>query len=692
MTSKTLRLLIGTFLLSLAWLAMGCAGRPAAIGGEYRADRPFPEFMPMWREGWSWKDEAGQKVRYAYEGMPLGGYAFASFRNSTGAPLVVQDVLLQGVSLAQAVAPEHTPKGEPDDKYPSSLQFSKLSAEQIDRLVAAGEPVWWKVEPTSVAPGAIGQITVRLRRNPKVAALTFTVPSLPAGDGRIAFCTAAQQPQFFSINFTREFDAVYAYLRHPGGKGIAPQRILLDGEDVTAACTIAADPAVDTVPVVIRPATPFKAGSWHAFQAVYADGTSARAGLRAWQPGLVYGMWGYSKVGKTEDENRKLFLEDMRVHNINTLMYSVPWEVRKFLRTPEGQEYSRQTEIRAMTNWAGDAVNAPFLFLSDEPDAGDYMSNMLAPYKRIGSLGQWLLARAEMFRREEPGTPVLLNVDNTFKPENWYTYGQLTDLPCADPYYQESVQSVLASDPTNWAAYLKPTYVYGVGTIYQSAAAPKPTHLILHTCRLDIPSFPYRAPTPEEKRIEAYYAMAAGAKALSYWWYTPAGEYFGCGGTDPASRALWKELGLVGAELRSAEPVIIRSCPAAVPVEAPHLLWVRSLLAGDDALALIVVNDNFSSDRLGTVIYPVDKAVLKVQAPSWLKPSEAFELTSEGTRELPWRTEAGRVTLELGKVSVTRLILISGKPGLRERIQQRYEEKFAANVKTLNSAPPTPAR
>ncbi len=53
-------------------------------------------------------------------------------------------------------------------------------------------------------------------------------------------------------------------------------------------------------------------------------------------------------------------------------------------------------------------------------------------------------------------------------------------------------------------------------------------------------------PHARGERIEAYYSIAAGAKALSYWWYTPAGEYYGCGGDDPASRALWKELGLVG--------------------------------------------------------------------------------------------------------------------------------------------------
>jgi hypothetical protein len=287
---------------------------------------------------------------------------------------------------------------------------------------------------------------------------------------------------------------------------------------------------------------------------------------------------------------------------------------------------------------------------------------------------------------------VLLNTDNTFKPENWYTYAQLTDLPCADPYYQEGVQSVLKSDPVNWGAYLKPTYVYGVATIYQSAAAPKPTHYILHTCRMDIQGCPFRAPTPEEKRIEAYYAIAAGAKALSYWWYTPFGEYYGCGGDDAASKALWKEIGLVGAELRSAEPVILRSSPVSVPIHKPRLLWVRSLLAGDDTLALIVVNDNFGSDRLGTVYRPVEQAKLTVQTPAWLKAGDVFELTCEGTRDVAWKATDKGVALDLGTVNLTRFIMISKSSAIREQTQKLYNERFADNVKRLLSSDQPVAR
>ncbi len=656
-----------------------------SVGGEYRADVPYPEFMPMWREGWSWTDENGEKIRYAHPDMPLGGYLFAIFRNSSDKMMVVEDVLLDGVSLAQAVAPEHKPKNHPDDKYPSSLQFSRLPKDQIDRLVAAGEPVWWKTEPMIVPPGGYGQVTVRLRRDPKVEVLTVSIPGLPETDARVAVPVKTKQPWFFSINFTPEFDAAYAYLRHPGGKGIAPRQILLDGQDVTSRCTIVADDAIDTVPVIINPASAFKKGTWYLFQAVYADGGIARVSIGAWQPGLVYGMWGYSKVGKTADDNRKFFLEDMRVHNINTLMYSIPGEVREFLRSKEGQEYSKKTGIRIMTNWVGDAVNPPFLFLTDEPDAGDFASRMLDPYKRIGSLAQWLVNRANMFRREDAGTPVLLNVDNTFKPENWYTYAQLPDLPCADPYYQEGVQSVLESDPTNWGPYLKPTYVYAVGTIYQSAGAPKPMHLILHTCRFDMKDCPYRGPTPQEKRIEVYYSLAAGAKAMSFWWYTPFGEYYGCGGSDKEMKTLWREIGLVGAEIRSAESALIRSCPATVPVSGPRMLWIRSLLVGDDALALIIVNDNFASDRLGTIYRPVEKARVKVHVPSWLKLADVFEITAEGTRDIKWQIDAGELTLDLGTVNLTRFILVSKSASLREQTQQVYQDRFAANVKTLLS-------
>jgi len=651
----------------------------------YRPDTPYPEFAPLWREGWQWTDENGDRVRYAYDGMPLGGYLFAYFHNTGKDALEVKDVLIDGVSLAKGVVFDSKPEVPGRDASIASLKFSKLPAEQIDKLVAAGEPVWWKVEPTFIPPGGMGELTIRLRRDPKSETIRL---ALPTGDGKmqeVVLKPKQRQPRFFSINFSAGLDEVYAYLRHPTGKGIAPSRILVDGKDVTAQSTIVADGVIDTVPVVIKMGQPFKEGSYHFFTAEYADGSIAQACIGTWSLGMVYGMWGCGNGGSPE-EAAHTYITDLAAHNVNVFMSHCGGPVNEHLNTPEGLKLMQEHGIRHMQTWPSVDRNPIFFFLIDEPDAADFASKMLDPYKRIGSRGQYLVERCKLFRRHDPRTrPILLNIDNTFKPENWYTYAQLTDIPCADPYYQEGVQSVWACDPTNLGAYLKPTYVYAVGEIYQSAGAPNPMHLILHTCQFKFKpeEFPYRGPTPEEKRVEVYYALAAGAKQISYWWYSPGSRYYGCGGDDPAMVALWREIGLVGAEVRTIGDLVTLGCPAGLPIQGPRMLWVRSLLAGPDTAVVLVVNDNLASDRLGTVVKPVEKARVKVRLPSWLEPADVFEVTSQGTTDSQWQPGDSGISLDLGTVALTRMVIVTKDTSLRGRLQKRYETHFSVNVRRL---------
>ena len=679
---------IAVILSVLAPAAPGVSAEPArTMTAVWRPDDRFPEFMPLWREGWNWRDENGNRVRYANEGMPLGGYVFAYFQNTGGQTLEIQDVLVEGVSLARAIAFEKQVELPGRDAAIASLQFSRLPRKQIDALAAAGEPVWWKVEPATIAPGGMAELTIRLRRPPKSDSLKLTVP---IGDGKsqdVRLDVRKQQPRFFGISFTQELDRVHAYLRHPSGKGVPPERVLIDGRDVTPQSTIVADEAVDTVPVIIGLAEPFREGSYHVFAAEYADGSIAQACVGAWSHEMVYGMWGCTQSGSPEEAART-YIADLAAHNVNVFMIHCGGPAGEYLGTPEGLKLMESHGIRYMRTWPSPERNPIFYFLIDEPDAADFRSTMLDPYKRIGSRGQSLVERCKLFRRHDPHVrPILLNVDNTFKPENWYTYAQLADIPCADPYYQEGVQSVWACDPTNMGAYLKPTYVYAVGEIYQSAGAPNPMHLILHTCRFDFKpeEFPYRAPTPEEKRVEVFYALAAGAKQLSYWWYSPGHRYYGVGGDAPEMKALWKEIGLLGAEVRTIGNLAAQGCPATLVVKGPDMLWVRSLVTGSDAAVLLVVNDNMASDRLGTVVKPLENVRLEVQLPGWLESASAFEVTYEGVRDVTLRTVEGGVGFDLGTVELTRLIVLSRDEGLRARLQNHYEQKFATNVQRLLS-------
>ena len=186
-------------------------------------------------------------------------------------------------------------------------------------------------------------------------------------------------------------------------------------------------------------------------------------------------------------------------------------------------------------------------------------------------------------------------------------YAQLPDVCCADPYLQEQ-QRIVWNERPSWApSFIRPLYVLGVATICNSACAPKPLHIILNCVRHDTKGGPFRFATPPEKTVELFYALGAGTKSFSYWWYTPYGEFHGCGAADKEAVALWRQIGLLGAQVRTAGPVLTRSCPAVVPLKAPAKLWTRTLLAGTDTLVLLAVNENIANDRLGSVVVPLPK-------------------------------------------------------------------------------------
>jgi hypothetical protein len=529
-------------------------------------------------------------------------------------------------------------------------------------------------------PGGFAEVTVRLRRQVKTP---LTVQVLAKETTWTARVPTDNTPRFAGISFSPSLDTVYCYVQHPPRPDANPVKVLLDGADVTARTTMAADPAVNVMPLVIRPAQPVKKGSFHCFQAIYDDGSTAIAGIRAWGEELVYGMWGYVNQGKTAQERVDYYLGDLKRHNVNAVMESYGGEVGEFLSGETGVEHSRATGIWAMRNKSGPVLNPVYYFLTDEPDAHDYAVKQLQPNQRLGTLGQDLVRRSHQFREQDPTPPHLLNLDNTFKPENWYMYAQLPDVCCADPYFQEQQRIVWNERPAWVPSFIKPLYVLGAATICNSACAPKPLHIILNSVRHDIKGGPFRFATPPEKTVELFYALGAGTKSFSYWWYTPYGEFYGCGAADKDALALWRQIGLLGAQVRTASSVLTRSCPAVVPLKAPAKLWTRTLLAGTDTLVLLAVNENIANDRLGTVVAPLPNTAVTITPPSWLKAVDGFEITPEGLRDLNWKSDAGQLVLDLGKTEVARMVLLTTDKALRSQLDELYRSRFAANVAQL---------
>ena len=669
--------------LFVAVLASGTARADDVVAAAYETDVPYPQFMHLWSERWSLKTREGEPAAYAAKDMPLGAYVQVYFQNRGPAPVAISDVKLEGVPLSEALPFSRRPAG---GMYPASIHFSKLPERDMAALIAAGEPVWWKADPPLLEPGAFGQVTVRLRRQTKAAAVTVQIVATNASwQARVQ---TNSRHRFLGLCISPALDTVYAYLSAPAPQHAAPVKLFLDQEEVTARTTFASDPVVDVVPLVLRLPHPLTRSSFHCFRALYDDGTTAVAGILAWSDEFTYGMWGYINQGQTAQERVDFFLGDLARHNINAVMESYGAEVGEFLSGPSGLEHSRATGIRAMRNHPGNVLQPLYYFLKDEPDANDFAATELEPNQRLGVLGQDVVRRSYEFRQQDPATPQLLNVDNTYKPENWYMYARIADVCCADPYFQEQQRIVWNERPVWAASFLKPDYILGAATICRSACAPRPLHIILNAVRHDDPAGRFRFATPEEKTVELFYALGAGATGFSYWWYTPYGQFHGCGARDKEAVALWRQIGRLGALVRTAGPVLIRSCPAQVPLKAPSRLWTRTLLAGTDTLALLAVNDNLASDRLGTVVVPLPKTSVRLTLPAWLAPMDVFEITPEGTVNVQWKIEQGLLVLELGETRVARLILASAQPGLRQELQALYQRRFAANATRLKEGSP----
>ncbi|MBN1489331.1 MAG: hypothetical protein JXA69_05385 [Phycisphaerae bacterium] len=675
------------------WIALACAiptARGTAVsleplGSAFRQDELFPTYAHFWHEGWNTVDEsAAQWAAKVSSSIVAGGSVHVFVRNSGAKPLEIQDVSLDGMPLSKALAFSDQRK----NRKPASIYFADLTTAERDTLIASGEPVWWKADPRQVPPQGTAEIIIRLRRVPDATSVRIGVRHTGGAVSKNV-AIRADAPRIVGIRFSPALDRAVLYVRNPEGRNAPPSRILLDGRVVTRDASIGHDPAFATTLVVVRMQPALAAGSYHCFQVDY-DGGSATAGRRAWAPEFAYGIWGGLPGKASELEVGRRYVEDITSHNINVQMPQIGSPaVQSFFKSDAGQALCRERGLRKVISDPGKyGTKDPFaLFIHDEPDCGDYRMEGPPFDKKVGCLAQWAVQHGEDLRNAAPSVPLLLNVDMTFKPYNWYTYGHVPDILAADPYYQERLCSAYWSHPERLWIYTQATYIYAVGSVCASACAPKPLHLILnavrHTDREKNRAF--RFATPEEKRIEAFYAVAAGAQSLSYWWYTPSGTYFGVGAADhdPQAAALWREIGLIGAELRTAESVILAGCPAELPLKLGGGVWGRTLLSNLDTAALILVNHCYANDRTGTVYQPVEQAKASIELPSWLTPKDVFEINHGGTHNVGWTLDGNRVTLAETKLELTRMVVITADAALRSRIQERYLAEFSKKVERL---------
>jgi len=675
-------------LAALCVLASGFGATAHAAAGYrildacYHSDLRLPEFDEFWKD--MGRREAELDLRVWTK--PPAGSLHVYILNTGTTPLEISDIALAGISLKRALTfMDQDLKREAE---PASIYFSDLSQPERKKLIAAGDPIWWRVRAEITAPGEVCEAAVRLRTTPPGSSVKLVL-AVKGGRPISVEVPLAAIPRFEGISLSENLGRVHAYC---SGTKLAPERVLLNGRDVTSRSVVSYDPRVKVTPIAVDPGAPIKRGSYYCLQVAYPNGSKATELMKAYADEPCYGVWGGKPGEEDEVERAKAYFDDLAAHNINCQMEQIGCPcITSFLSTAEGRDYISARKIRRTINDLGKqgTTNPYFYFLTDEPDAGDFFATGVPAQQKLGVLTQGLIAKAQRLHAANPTSPCAVNVDTTFKPIQYYVYGRVADILQTDPYYQATLSSMIESHPRRYPLYTTAKYIHAAAAVPKAACAPNPLQMVLYAVsgHSKKGETKFRFPTPEEKRMEVYYSLAAGAKQISYWWYTPVPVGTpganGCGGDSPEAKALWKEIGLLGAEFRTVDWLLANGCPANLAAKSPDNLWVKTLLCGRESIVVLCMNEDYACDRLGTAYVPVPACGVTVTLPNWLKAADAFEVTYRGTQNLTWSQASGAAKLQLGETELTRMIVITSDPKLRATLQARYDERCAANVAKL---------
>lgn len=657
---------------------LGCSLASADVvilGTQYQEDELFPEYNCIWHD---------KNYPASCAGTYLGGNLHVYLKNTGSSPVTVDDVTLAGYSLATVL------KLNSNEHEARSIYY--YWDEPPQDIQDAGSPVWYKGDPAAIPAGGVGQAVVRLRNPPSTPAVMVGVVT-SAGTVAANIPISSTAPQLASVGFATDRSKVYLHWRRSGGA--APATVWMDGVNVTANTITAGDPSVNFGESVVTLSTPLPSMSYHVFQGVYADGKTATASLRAWSHPFLYASWSVFQVPDGDLVAGKAWVDDAINRGFNAVQNQIGGGVGGYLGTSSGRAYAESRGYGIIT-WNKNYENPLLSFINDEVDAEEdnLADNFCGAGLKLpcgaspmGVLGMRSVAVGEDFRATYPLAPTTINMDGTFKPENYYAYGQAVDVLQSDPYYQKRLKDTYWYHNPDWIPlYSKATYNYAVAKACTRAAEPNPFHVILLSTEsrenVNGVTMTWPFPTPQAKRIEVYYSLAGGAKGISYWWFKPGYPSNGLGDqSKPAAQALWKEMGLFGNEIKTASPLLVTSHPVDMAIAPGANVWARALAAGPDTIILLVVNDDYYSDEAGFHSTDVNSATVTAALPSWMQaPLTAFEITAGGLGDVSTALNGNQLQVSLGTLKLTRMIVVTRDTQLRAAIQQRYDQEVRPGI------------
>ena len=549
-----------------------------------------------------------------------------------------------------------------DGDTPAKIEATALNGTDLEELRTneRHEVIWWRTWPDPVPAGGHAEISVRLRY-PPTADMQLTLGS--AGGTQQA--TVPLVPPGFRIETVawadggRRLTIVAEKLRDDP---VRVQAVFVDGVDVTAGARMPAPSFAHGIcPIEIDLDEPQAQGSFHTCKLVAANGDAVACTLRTLDEFLRLGMYGAGDL----ERDVKLGINcagHFRPLGRGALDRYAAFGVRSAFHVgPSGPA----SEVRGHP-----AVHG--YIMHDEPDCWDYAAKEWPAPMRIGFHGPDIVRHVQQCAAADPAKPVLVTVDLTFKPANYYVYSQIPDIIAPDCY------PLTIGQPLTWVREVTETC--------RKAAGPRRVETIPQVDYEDRQKAEMkyrRAPFAAEVVIQYLYALGAGARGFSGWeWFDEKADWCHFYGA-PNFPDVLNTVGDVFRRFELLAPLILKAHPTEIASCSAEDVWVKTLVCGTDALLLVVVNDDYESLPNDFVHRPKQDVAVTVPALPWLRPQAVAQVEDGRLTALPVTSEGRGRRVVLPQLDVGTILLVTESETAARELVARYERGQAAKGRAL---------
>jgi len=578
------------------------------VDARWRPDaNPWVE-KQVW-DGWIWSEGWGEDEQFYPKYFKPAGSLHVILRNESARAAKVELTDIDGVPLQDV-----------------------LTSPQL-----AGRVVWHLILPEQVEAGEWTECTVRLRSVPKEdVRLGFRIGV--AKRVEVSVPIKARRVRLESISFSPRIDRLYIYIRSLDGGKIRGEAVRFDGKDVTGSCRWTEGPKQSALSLVeVELETPWRLGTYHLVEVDLSDGSRLAYPIRAWDNYFMIGLFGDIELER---------VKDAKAHGLNTYVLSREHSILDEL----GINYVARYGVGEGRQRSSEQSGTLFYNNIDEPDVHDVTAGRALPYMdRLGVNAEFkVLPRFRYHLEKDSRTPSMVLTDNTYKPLNYYVYGQTSDIFCTDPYVP------LSGDQVDLIAHSL--------EVARDACAPCPLVATLWVTSIGGDPQKGRPPLPEEERIMVFYALGCGIKGLSYYAdrdsKTKAEELSGVSHNKP----LWEELGRINADVSVLRPYLSIGCPISVPQENEKV-WSRSLLCGRDHMVVVVVNKGhyiaYNTKRAFAWNIPASDVEITMSLPGHFRHCRIQEVKDGALIPAKGNVKRGKLHLTLDRVDTARAFLVS---------------------------------